>query len=84
LIAIAQPTTIQSSLGKKETIRLKLLITNYHITYGNNWRRQLARGVKIQQQMKQLFLSQEAENPMAMDLIPSPRLWEALRSAPAR
>jgi hypothetical protein len=49
-MAITQPTTIQSSFGKKETIRLKLLITSYHITYRNNWRRQLARGLKIQQQ----------------------------------
>ncbi len=32
LIAITQPTTIQSSLGKKEAIRVKPLITTYHIT----------------------------------------------------
>jgi hypothetical protein len=60
LIASTQPATIQSSLGRRETIRVKRFITTYHITYGNSWQGQLVHGLGLMQRMKQLFLSQEA------------------------
>jgi hypothetical protein len=82
LIATTQPTTIQSSLGKKETIRLKLLITTYHITYRNNWRRQLARGAQDAAANEAVVPLARGGKPDGNGLNGVARLLEALCSTP--